>query len=186
MSTRAAEFTRQRIELEREIDAQEAAKKYEAGAPARALKAQEVTEAKRQLRKALLIDISESIADFTYTKYDGRFDAATPGVVTKVIQDAWATFTAEHPELTKTELGGITMFLGLYGSDPDLSKPEVFEQALAYIDTRLAALDPQEPAPASIPDATDSTETVNPFPPHSRAADQWDRGQYEKALIPEI
>jgi len=78
---------------------------------------------------------------------------------------------------------GVTLLLGQYGADPDIAKPEVFEQALSYINTRLAALDPQ-PEPVSVLPA-EPTEEVCPFPANSRGREAWDRKKYAKDLLNE-
>ncbi len=185
--TRAHGFLAEIAEIERQDKIAAEKKLYEAAAPERAQVARDLAAAKRDLRKRLLMDANES-ADFQYTKYDGRFDTASPGVVTKAIQDAWTTFTAEHPELTKTELHGVTMFLGLFGTSPDLAKPEVFEQALTYLDARLSALDPQEvPAPSEIVEdpSTESVTSLNPFKMGSREYEAFEKQQYQRDLLTE-
>lgn len=184
MSTRAKGFLAQIAEIEKQDAADKARREWEAAAPERAQIARDLAAAKRDLRKRLLMDVNES-ADFQYTKYDGRLDTASPGVVTKAIQDAWATFIAEHPELSKEDRKAVTMFLSLFGTAPDLAKPEVFEQALDYIRTRLSALDPQEVAPAPESITEDIAESACPFPPNSRAAERWQREQYEKEFLQE-
>jgi hypothetical protein len=140
-SSRIAKSRAERIALENELNATAAKKLYDSKTGEREQAARELVEAKRELRKRLLTDVAESIADFSYTKYDGHMNTNTPEQIVAAIKSAWAEFTGNHPELSSQELAGVRMLLQKYNNDPDASKPEVYEQALSYINTRLAALD---------------------------------------------
>jgi hypothetical protein len=182
MSTRVALHTQERLQLEKEIEAAEAKKLWENQAPERAQVARALAQAKRDLRKRLLMDVNESIEDFQFPKYDGRFDAAEAGVVTKAIRDAWAEFISNHSELSSEDQTGVTMLLGLFGTKPDLAKSETFELALQYINTRLAALDPQPTANVSVPTESEP----EPAPLKGRAREQWEKEQYTQQIVEEV
>jgi hypothetical protein len=135
-------------QIENEIAAAEAKKKWNADRPAREAFAQQSEHELRELKKRLLLDPTES-QDFVYTKYDGRFpDAAA---VEKAIRESWRTFLGNH-DLDKQAQNTVTMFLQLH-PDADISLPETFEAALFYLESRLCPpAETTEPhAPVSVP-----------------------------------
>jgi hypothetical protein len=175
-------------EIEREMAAEALRREYDQQAPERAAVGTALAAAQRDLRKRLLTDPRES-TDFQYTEYAGQYDNSEAGVVTAAIKSAWQEFLAAYP-LTEVQQHQLTMFCGLHGDKPDFSKAEVFSQAWDYLCNRLAQFDPQEPTlSVSVPpeqEPQEPEEPRNPHPLHSRAAERWEREQYENSLTMEI
>jgi hypothetical protein len=148
---------RERLAIEAELKAAAAARQYAADRPAREAAAQQAEHERRELKKRLLLHPEES-ADFTYRKYDGRFpDAAS---VEKAIRESWAVFLAGTHDLDSQAQGTITTFLQNHPS-ADITLPETFEAALAYLEKRLCPAEVVTPAvPVATPVTVDRYELV--------------------------
>lgn len=177
--TRNRGFLNEISEIEKQDAADKARREWEGKAGERRIAAQQAAADKRELRRALIIDPRTSL-DFSPTPYDGHFGDATPTEITKAIQENWNVFVSAHPELSKEELSGLTLFLRLH-PNADVSR-NAFEEALTYVNGRMMELEPQ-PEPASVPvHKSDKTETVNPFRAGSREYENFDREKYRAEL----
>lgn len=175
-SDRTREFTRQRLEIEREIQQAEARRRYELDRPAREAAEQQAEHERRELKKRLLIDPFES-HDFHPQTYDARFlDAAA---ITAAIQSAWDEFNQNH-ELDQQGKTTLTMFLQLH-PDADITRTEVWEQALQYLENRLYP--PVEVPPATV---TKPTPEADPLVGLSgRARENKERELYRHSVLSE-
>jgi hypothetical protein len=178
---RTAQVKAEVAQIEAEIARKEAVKKFEADRPAREAAAQQKEFERREFKKRLLLDPAES-QDFRYTKYDGHLGDATADQVTAAIRSAWAQFLELH-DLDKQAQQLVTMFLQLHSPNPDLTKCEVFEEALAYLESRLCPAPETTVAPVTQVEA-EVTE-VNPFKAGTEAYMKWDREQYRKSVLTE-
>lgn len=179
---RTADTRREIAEMQRQ-DAErktaEARRKYESDRPAREAAAQQKEHELRELKQRLMYDPAES-HDWRYQPYDYRF--SNHAAVTAAIQAAWEGLLSKH-DLDR----GVQMLLKSFTAshpDADISRVEVWESALAYLEARLCPA--EEPAPPAVapPPATKSPE--DPFEGLSgRERENRERESYRRSVLSE-
>jgi hypothetical protein len=155
-SWRLEQSRKERLALEQSLEDAAAKRLYDQLAPQREAERQRQEHERRELKRRLLLDADES-QDFTYTKYDGRFNG-DHAAVTAGIQNAWKAFLELH-DLDKSVQQMVTMLLQLHPL-ADITRVEVFEGALSYLESRLCPAEPaQLVTPVTTPNADEVTGT---------------------------
>src|ERR1039457_880749 len=129
---RTQETIRQLREIEMGVALSWLERKLSAEAAASPALAAQRAEEIRQLKIDL---VTEKSADFIYTKYDGHLGNATPDQVAEAIRSAHTAFLQAH-DLDADVAQLCRLFIDQY-KDADVSLVSVWEQALAYLESRL-------------------------------------------------